>query len=41
MIEVKLDTSKVPDLVGERFRKYDRSYLDNQCSKKYGTEWKE
>jgi len=34
-------TSKVPDLASKRYKKYDRSYLDIQCSKKYGTEWKE
>jgi len=30
-------TTKAPDLIEKRFKKYDRSSLDLECSKKYGT----
>jgi len=30
-------TTKAPDLLDKRYTRYDRSYLDVECSKKYGT----
>jgi len=33
--------SKAPEPVEKRYKKYNRSYLDLQCSKKYGIKWEE
>jgi len=35
--EYSVFTTKSPDLIDKSFKKYDRSYLDLECSKKYGT----
>ena len=34
-------TTKAPDLIEKRFKKYDRSHLDLECSKRYGTPFEE
>ena len=30
-------TTKAPELLEKRYKKYDRSHLDIECSEKYGT----
>lgn len=34
-------TSKVPDPVDKRYKKYDRGYIDKECSFRYGVRYKE